>query len=67
MDENEKEKKVMESKMEKAKREVNKVKDSESFNDSESNLQNELKELKEQQILELSSSEKSSDTSAISS
>ena len=63
----EKEKKVMESKMEKAKREVNKVKDSESFNDSESNLQNELKELKEQQILELSSSEKSSDTSAISS
>jgi hypothetical protein len=63
----EKEKKVMESKMEKAKREVNKVKDSESFNDSESNLQNELKELKEQQILELPSSEKSSDTSAISS
>ena len=63
----EKEKKVMESKMEKAKREVNEVKDSESFNDSESNLQNELKELKEQQILELSSSEKSSDTSAISS
>ena len=57
----------MESKMEKAKREVNEVKDSESFNDSESNLQNELKELKEQQILELPSSEKSSDTSAISS
>jgi len=85
VEENEKEKKVMESKLEKANSDINKLKENgESSKNSESNLQNELRELKVQhkaaleekeklllekdkQIVELSSCEKSSDTSANSS
>lgn len=80
VEENEKEKKVIESKLEKANSEVNKVKeDSESLKNSESNLQNELNELKAQHKVALEEKEKvllvkeqqilelSSDTSANSS